>query len=451
MSFEWRIKKIDEIKADIPNAIAMGPFGSNIKTENFVNEGVPIIRGTNLSDGMLYEEDYVFLTEQKADELKSSNAFPRDLIFTHRGTLGQVGIIPLNSKYKRYVVSQSQMKLTCDIKKANPFFVYYFFKSPIGQHALLMNTSTTGVPAISRPVTSLKNIEIPLPSLEEQDRIVNLLSALDNKIELNNAINKILEEIAQALFKRWFVDFEFPNDNGEPYESSGGEFEESELGLIPKGWKLTQLEEVIDINPKSVLKKGECKPYVEMKSIQNNYARVSEYIMREYSSGSKFSYGDVLFARITPCLENGKTAYVDFLNDNEVGWGSTEFIVLRSRPGIPSEFAYFLARSDQFRSHAILSMTGSSGRQRVPESSLRNYRIPLPVTPDLILAFGGVAKSILNLMKRNDDESNRLIQIRDTLLPKLMSGKVRVPVDQESPQATPWQMVAEESEPYNAT
>lgn len=126
MSFEWKIKKVDEIKADISNAIAMGPFGSNIKTENFVARGVPVIRGINLSKGKLYEEEYVYITEEKADELKSSNAFPGDLVFTHRGTLGQVGIIPFNSKYRRYVVSQSQMKLTCNTKQVNPLFVYYF-------------------------------------------------------------------------------------------------------------------------------------------------------------------------------------------------------------------------------------------------------------------------------------------------------------------------------------
>src|SRR5690606_30068432 len=101
---------------------------------------------------------------------------------------------------------------------------------------------TTGVPAISRPVTSLRSIEVPLPSLNEQQNIVDILISIDDKIELNNAINNNLEEMAQAIFKHWFVDFEFPNENGEPYKSSGGEFEESELGLIPKGWRVNSLD-----------------------------------------------------------------------------------------------------------------------------------------------------------------------------------------------------------------
>src|SRR5690606_29092307 len=106
---------------------------------------------------------------------------------------------------------------------------------------------TTGVPAISRPVTSLRSIEVPLPSLNEQQNIVDILISIDDKIELNNAINNNLEEMAQAIFKHWFVDFEFPNNSGEPYKSSGGEFEESELGLIPKGWRIQRLKEVCEV------------------------------------------------------------------------------------------------------------------------------------------------------------------------------------------------------------
>lgn len=118
MAADWTTRTIDEIKAPVPHSIAMGPFGSDIKTDNFVSSGVPVIRGINLSSGRFNNNDFVFVTEEKADKLRSANAFPEDIVFTHRGTLGQVGIIPRNALYKRYVVSQSQMKLTCDPKKA---------------------------------------------------------------------------------------------------------------------------------------------------------------------------------------------------------------------------------------------------------------------------------------------------------------------------------------------
>lgn len=137
MAGEWKVSTIDEIKADTPNAIAMGPFGSRIKTDNFVSAGVPVIRGNNLNGERLLDDQFVFLTEEKANELRASNAFPGDIVITHRGTLGQVGIIPYDAKHPRYVVSQSQMKLTVDGEKADPFYIFYYLRSSLGQHELL--------------------------------------------------------------------------------------------------------------------------------------------------------------------------------------------------------------------------------------------------------------------------------------------------------------------------
>lgn len=165
----WRKVTINDIKANVPNAIAIGPFGSNIKADNFVSCGVPVIRGINLTEGRFREQDFVFVTKRKADELHSANAFPGDIVFTHRGTIGQVSIIPKDGKYSRYIISQSQMKLTCNTTKVDPLFIYYFFRSPQGQNSLLINTCTTGVRAIAQPLTSLKRISIMLPPLPNKE------------------------------------------------------------------------------------------------------------------------------------------------------------------------------------------------------------------------------------------------------------------------------------------
>ncbi len=146
---------------------------------------------------------------------------------------------------------------------------------------------------------------------------------------------------------------------------------------------------------------------------------------RPFGSGVRFINGDTLVARITPCLENGKTAFVDFLRDGQVGWGSTEYIVLRPRPPLPEEFAYCLARSDAFREFAIQSMTGTSGRQRVQADALEHFR--LPRVPRLVAeAFGRAIKPLFMRSSAAVSESRTLAALRDTLLPKLISGEIRV-------------------------
>jgi type I restriction enzyme S subunit len=247
----WRETTIDAIS----KKIAMGPFGSDIKTDNFVTSGVPVIRGQNLTSGRFNGKEFVFLTEEKANQLGNAVAFPGDLVFTHRGTLGQVGLIP-NHPYPRYVVSQSQMRLQCDPSLVLPEFLYYYFKSRQGQHALLANTSQTGVPAISRPVTSLKAIKLRIPGIEQQLQITNILGTLDDKIELNQRMAATLEEMARSIFKSWFIDFDpvraksegrptgLPSDIDALFPD---EFEESEMGLIPRGWNIGSIAEVATI------------------------------------------------------------------------------------------------------------------------------------------------------------------------------------------------------------
>jgi restriction endonuclease S subunit len=157
----WRVASL----GDLSRRIAMGPFGSDIKTDNFIEFGVPVVRGNNLTDGFV-EDAFVYVSEQKADDLRNANAVPGDIVITHRGTLGQVGLIPEASRFSRYVVSQSQMLLSVNREMATPRFVFEFLRSPLGQHALLANTSQTGVPAIARPTTSLRSIRLVLPPIK---------------------------------------------------------------------------------------------------------------------------------------------------------------------------------------------------------------------------------------------------------------------------------------------
>src|SRR6266702_4345254 len=175
MSSEWNEFSFEQLRDNTKTAFAMGPFGSRIKVENFVSAGVPIIKGGNLNGAFINEDDFDYLTEEKANELSSSIAKRGDIVITHRGTIGQVGIIPEWSKFDKYIVSQSQLKLSFNRTIVNPYFIYYYLRSPVGQRHLLANTSQVGVPAIAQALTSIRNIRISLPKKDEQDKIVALL------------------------------------------------------------------------------------------------------------------------------------------------------------------------------------------------------------------------------------------------------------------------------------
>ena len=162
-----------------------------------------------------------------------------------------------------------------------------------------------------------------------------------------------------------------------------------------------------------------------MKGIPTSGPSIMGWTQREFNGGSKFRNGDTLLARITPCLENGKTALVDILKNGEVAAGSTEFIVMRGRSGVSSAWVYCLARSDAFREFAIQQMTGSSGRQRVPNGAIAGYGIPAPRREDLD-RFDTATRSIFDMISSNRVESQILADLRDTLLPKLLSGELRV-------------------------
>ncbi len=166
----------------------MGPFGSSIKVDTFVPEGVPVITGQHLHGSRVDDRPgFNFITDEHAERLANANVVRGDIVMTHRGTIGQVAIVPETSQFDRYVVSQSQFYLRCDRSKVTPEFLTLYFKSPEGQHQLLANSAQVGVPSIAQPVTYVRQIEVPLPPVDEQRTIAHILGALDDKIELNAA------------------------------------------------------------------------------------------------------------------------------------------------------------------------------------------------------------------------------------------------------------------------
>ena len=174
--------------ADLIDEIAMGPFGSNIKVSCFVDSGIPVLNGGNLEGFSLSEKSFRYVTREKADSLKKANAYRGDIVITHRGTLGQIVYIPQNSKYDRYVISQSQFRIRCN-SKVLPEYLVFYFHTPIGQYKILSNASQVGVPALARPSSTFQQIKISLPDLETQKQVVKIIDSIQKRIENNNAIN----------------------------------------------------------------------------------------------------------------------------------------------------------------------------------------------------------------------------------------------------------------------
>ncbi len=179
------------------------------------------------------------------------------------------------------------------------------------------------------------------------------------------------------------------------------------------------------INPKNRLDNAITTPYVDMAALPTSGSRVTRVTQRPAGSGARFTNCDTLIARITPCLENGKTALIDCLSEGAVGWGSTEFIVLRPHANIPRALPYLIARHEPFRAHLIAAMSGTSGRQRVQADAVDRWEIAIPPEP-VVSVFGKLVDPIFQRLKVLGEESNTLAALRDTLLPKLISGELRV-------------------------
>ncbi|MCC5848042.1 MAG: restriction endonuclease subunit S [Verrucomicrobia bacterium] len=393
------------------------------------------------------------------------------LIAMTGATVGKVGRMPEVTE-DHYLNQRVGKVFVHDSENAHLDYIYYVLSQD--GYVDQMFGLADGSAQANISGTQIEHIEIPLPPLPEQKAIAHILGTLDDKIELNRKMNETLEAMAQAIFKSWFVDFEPTRAKVEAREkwlqqnTGGGEcsceaameraamaaiagkteaeldklpdetrenlaktaalfpdtLQDSELGEIPVGWEVSPFSDICEINPRRNLKKKSIATYLDMKSVPTEGPSPTGTNKREFKSGSRFINGDTLLARITPCLENGKTAFVDFLADGETGWGSTEFIVLRPKKDIPKSIGYFFARSDELRSHAIQSMVGTSGRQRVAKDAFDHLLIPKPKNTYLYKEYGKTSGAVLDKIRSNSMQSFTLAQLRDTLLPKLLSGEV---------------------------
>jgi len=391
----WKMTTLGEVA----EKIAMGPFGSNIKVETFVNNGIPVISGTHLNGYKLEDKEYNFITSEHAEKLKSANVFSGDIIFTHAGNVGQVAYIPENSKYKKYVLSQRQFFLRPKRDLLQTQYLTYFFKTREGQYKLLANANQTGVPSIAQPVSYLKSIEINLPPLPEQRAIAAVLSSLDDKIELLREQNKTLEAIAQAIFKEWFVNFNFPGATGKMIDS--------ELGKIPEGWKIYRFDEIMEFTS------GNYIPKEEYDACGKNIIYGSNSVMGK--TNKKTHTGPVIIlAKIGSYCGAVQYSLNNCWINNNAGGIKGKTISTALIFEILKYFNFGIVREGSGQPY--INMSGL----KIQEVALPNDKSPITIKASNI--FDGLYKKI----GENTNQIKVLSSLRDTLLPKLMKGEVRV-------------------------
>ncbi len=383
------------------------------KRTEFIGQGIPFLNSTNITNGRLDLSELNYISEEKFSTIRKGRAQHGDIVMTTRGSIGKVAYIPIG--FHGLINAQMLIFRAEENLISNRYFFYWLLSND-AQTGLKNFSSGSAQPQI--PIRDLQEIELPVPPLCSQRCIAGILSTYDDLIENNARRIAILEEMAQLIYEEWFINYRFPGHESMPLV-------ESELGPVPEGWDVVSAADAVEVNPKVKVPKEGAKPFVPMGCLSAVNMLISNIETRAGNSGTKFQNGDTLFARITPCLENGKTAYVQFLPSPEsVAFGSTEFIVLRSRKLTP-EFVYLLARSEDFRNNAIKSMAGADGRQRVKEACFASYMLAHPDAATL-QKFHGLVHPMFDMIHVLARKNENLRQTRDLLLPRLISGELDV-------------------------
>lgn len=392
--------KLDSVIIDM----AAGPFGSNLKVSCFVNYGFPIIDGANLKGFKVTDNITKYVTEEKARSLHRSIARRNDVVVTISGTLGQIAYIPENSMFEEYLCSQRQFRVTFDTNRVYVPYLVYYFHSREGQHKILSFANQTGVPALSQPLKNFRNIEVNLPDIETQKQVASVLLSIDDKIELNTAINENLEQQAQAYFVDLFI------TNADPNWKMGTV---SDFGnVIGGGTPSKKVEEyytsngIAWITPKDLSND-------KSKFVAHGETDITELGLAK-SSATLMPKGTVLFSSRAPI---GYIAIADDQVSTNQGFKS---IVPFSNVG--NAFVYYYLKENL---SAIENVASGSTFKEVSGSTLKNFSAVIPDN-ETLTEFQRFCSPLFEQQRALEYENRYLATLRDTLLPKLMNGEIDV-------------------------
>lgn len=429
MASDWQNVSVE----DLTEKVAMGPFGSNIKVSTFVPSGVPIISGEHLHSTKMQDGRFNFITEEHAERLRNSIVTHGDVVFTHAGNIGQAAVIPQNSRYKKYVLSQRQFYARCKKDRILPEYMAYFFHSPEGRHKLLSNASQVGVPSIARPSSHLKSIEIPLPPLDIQRSVCELLSILESRIDHTRALATNLEAIARRLFKSWFVDFEPVHAKAAGEKPAGltediaalfpDRFADDELGEIPAGWKIGVLGNICELNPESWSARNhpELLEYIDLSNVKSGRIEgATTYSWDESPSRARrvLHCGDTIVGTVRPGNRSFALIAMDGLT------GSTGFAVLRPSHLHHREYLYLAATADD-AIERLAHLADGAAYPAVRPDVVTGAEVVIP-NAEIMRRFSAITCPMFDQIAVCQSEVSVFSSLRDLILPRLISGKLRV-------------------------
>ncbi|MDU0331046.1 restriction endonuclease subunit S [Paenibacillus sp. 3LSP] len=396
-----------------------GDRGKNYPKQNeFTEKGYCLFLSAKnvTTEGFEFSEKN-FISAEKDSLLRKGKLQRNDIVLTTRGTVGNVAYYHNRVYYNNIRINSGMVILRVNKNEFFPDFVYWLFRSSLIQNQI--KSIKTGSAQPQLPIMIMKNLTLIKPELDSQQKIASILSTLDDKIELNNRMNKVLEQMAQAIFKQWFVDFEFPNENGEPYKSSGGEMEWcEELGKeIPKGWRIGCLADIAEIlmgqSPKSEFYNttGEGLPF---------HQGVANY-------GYRYPVHNVFCSHLLRVARKGSILMSVRAPVGRLNIADRDIVIGRGLCAITPKHNYYsylfallqtvFAVEDRYGSGTIFNS--------ISKKELENIKIIIP-TMELMRLFDEVASSYDSKISNNCNQISLLSQTRDTLLPKLMSGEIDV-------------------------
>jgi type I restriction enzyme, S subunit len=422
---EWILATMAELAAAEKYSCIGGPFGSDLTSRDYVSSGVPVIRGHNLGDATrkFTDDGFVYVSEAKADALSRNLAYPGDLVFTQRGTLGQVGLIPLDFRFSRLVVSQSQMKISLNTSKADREFLYQYMTSPLALKLIQNRTIATGVPHINLDI--LKHFPVPLPPLPEQRKVAAILSSVDEAIQATQAVVEQTRRVKEGLLQELLT-------KGIGHTR----FKQTEIGLVPAEWNVLELGKMLclmdsgwsPLCPEVMAHEAEWAVLKTTAVVWDGYnPEAHKRLPDELSPRPEIEVkkGDVLVTRAGPRPRVGVVVHVKETRPRLML--SDKLIRLRTDPEkLHPGFLACCLSSASVQRYWIDRASGMADSQaNISQQVVRTTLIPVPCLMEQLQIFRYFEVLATNICL-NQGKLLSLLQVKAGLLQDLLTGKVRV-------------------------